>query len=94
MRRCVRSDSVARMILCPRKLPYGWNFDGDTGTDGAYPYTFKNGATGIGSATLSGGVATISKSNLAVGTHSITASYHGDSESGESTSPVLDQVVQ
>jgi hypothetical protein len=56
--------------------------------------TFKNGTTGIGSATLSGGVATISKSNLAVGTHSITASYDGDSESGESTSPVLDQVVQ
>jgi hypothetical protein len=56
--------------------------------------TFRNGMSGIGSATLSGGVATITKSNLGVGTHAITASYDGDDASGKSTSPVLEQVVQ
>ena len=55
--------------------------------------TFYDGTTWIGAATLSGGVATITKSNLAVGTHSITAAYGGDSMSAKSTSPTVNQVV-
>jgi hypothetical protein len=55
---------------------------------------FKDGTLGIGSATLSGGVATLTKSKLAVGTHPITAQYLGDVVSGKSTSSVLNQVVQ
>jgi Bacterial Ig-like domain (group 3)/FG-GAP-like repeat len=55
--------------------------------------TFKDGTTGIGSATLSGGVAILKKSTLAVGTHPITAEYMGDSSSAKSTSAVLNQVV-
>jgi hypothetical protein len=55
---------------------------------------FMNGATAIGSATLSGGVAKLAKSNLAVGTHSITAQYLGDAVSTQSTSSVLDQEVR
>jgi hypothetical protein len=55
---------------------------------------FLDGTTGIGQATLSGGVAKLTKSNLAVGTHPITAQYNGDANSGTSTSPVLNQVVQ
>jgi hypothetical protein len=55
---------------------------------------FLDGTTGIGSATLSGGVAKLTKSNLAVGTHSITAHYNGDAASSTSTSAVLNQVVQ
>lgn len=54
---------------------------------------FKDGTTGIGSAILTGGVATLTKSTLAVGTHPITAEYLGDSSSAKSTSPVLNQVV-
>jgi Bacterial Ig-like domain (group 3)/FG-GAP-like repeat len=54
---------------------------------------FRDGTTAIGSATLRGGVATLTKSNLAVGTHSITAQYAGDANSAKSTSPVLNQVV-
>jgi len=72
-------------------------FTATVSSDGPAPtgkVTFKNGTTGIGSATLSGGVATISKSNLSVGTHSITASYDGDSASEKSASSVLNQVVQ
>ncbi|MGB8007890.1 MAG: Ig-like domain repeat protein [Terriglobales bacterium] len=55
---------------------------------------FKNGTKVMGSAALSGGVATLTTSKLAVGSYSITAEYLGDANSAESTSPVLDQVVQ
>src|SRR5439155_22580515 len=41
--------------------------------------TFKDGATTLGTGPLSGGVATFSTSTLAVGGHSITADYNGDS---------------
>jgi hypothetical protein len=55
--------------------------------------TFKDGTTEIGTAALTRGVASLTKSSLAVGTHPITAEYDGDSESAKSTSPTLDQVV-
>ena len=35
----------------------------------------------------------MSKSNLAAGTHPITATYDGDSNSAQSTSVVVNQVV-
>ena len=56
--------------------------------------SFKDGTKTIGSATLRTGVATLTTSKLAVGTHPITAEYLGDADNAESTSPVLDQVVQ
>jgi Bacterial Ig-like domain (group 3)/FG-GAP-like repeat len=54
---------------------------------------FKDGTKGIGTVTLSGGVAKLTTSKLAVGTHSITAEYLGDADNAKSTSPVLGQVV-
>ena len=54
---------------------------------------FLDGTTGIGMATLSGVVATLTKPNLAVGTHPITAKYLGDAFNATSTSSVLSQVV-
>jgi hypothetical protein len=39
---------------------------------------FKDGATLIGTGTLSGGTASVSTSSLSVGTHTITAVYSGD----------------
>lgn len=54
---------------------------------------FKDGTTGIGSAILNGGVATLTKSSLVVGTHPITAEYLGDSSSAKSTSAILNQAV-
>jgi hypothetical protein len=59
------------------------------------PVNFFDGAQSLGSSSLnSAGVATLSTCTLAVGTHSITAIYSGDTNFGPSTSSVLSQVVQ
>jgi hypothetical protein len=55
---------------------------------------FMDGTTGMGTGTLSGGVAKLTNSTLTVGTHPITAQYLGDVNSARSTSSALDQVVQ
>lgn len=55
--------------------------------------TFKDGATTIGTGTLSGGIATLNTSTLSVGSHSLTAVYGGDTNFATSTSPILTQVV-
>ena len=54
---------------------------------------FLDGATLLGTVTLSSGVASLSTSVLSVGSHSMTAVYGGDSNYGTSTSPVLTQTV-
>jgi hypothetical protein len=64
---------------------------GPTPTDNV---RFVDGTKSLGSRTLSGGIATLTTSKLAVGTHPITAEYLGDADNAKSTSPVLDQVVQ
>ena len=56
--------------------------------------TFKNGATTLGTGTLSGGKATFATSALAVGSHSITAAYAGNSSYAPSTSATLVEVIQ
>jgi Bacterial Ig-like domain (group 3)/Beta-propeller repeat len=65
---------------------------------GAYQPTgkvrFKDGTTGIGTAILNDGVATLTRSNLAKGAHAITAQYLGDAACAKSTSSVLNQAVQ
>jgi uncharacterized repeat protein (TIGR03803 family) len=64
---------------------------------GPYPLTgkvvFKDGTTWIGAATLSSGVATLTKSQLAVGTRSITATYNGDASNGNSVPAAITQTV-
>jgi YVTN family beta-propeller protein len=52
--------------------------------------TFKDGATTLGTGTLNGsGIATYTASSLAVGSHTITASYGGDSRNVASVSTSL-----
>jgi hypothetical protein len=55
--------------------------------------TFLDGSTTLGTARLSGGVATFQTSSLAVGTHSLTAVWHGDSNNIASTSPVFTETI-
>lgn len=57
--------------------------------------TFLDGTTTLGMGTLgAGGTATYSTSSLAAGTHSITASYSGDTNFGAVTSAVLSEVIE
>jgi hypothetical protein len=55
--------------------------------------TFKDGSNTIGTGSLSSGVATYTTSTLAIGSHSITAAYGGDSNDNTSTSSPLNQTV-
>lgn len=56
--------------------------------------TFRDGATPLDSASVDGtGVATLTTSSLAVGSHPITAQYSGDDNHLDSTSAVLTQRV-
>ena len=55
--------------------------------------TFKDGATILGTATLSGGVAAFSTSSLTLGNHNITASYAGGPGFAASVSAILIQSV-
>ena len=55
--------------------------------------TFHDGATQIGTGTLSGGTAAMTTSTLAAGAHSITAVYGGDGTFAGGTSPILTQTV-
>ena len=56
---------------------------------------FRDGATALGTAALSSsGVATLTLSTLAVGSHSLTAVYSGDADFSGATSAALTQTVQ
>ena len=56
--------------------------------------TFKNGTTVLGTVSLNAsGVATLTETNLPVGSDSLTASYNGDALNGKSTSAAVTQVV-
>jgi hypothetical protein len=55
--------------------------------------TFLDGASTLGTASLSGGSAAFTTSSLAVGTHSIKVRYSGDANFTSSTSAVLTQTV-
>jgi hypothetical protein len=58
------------------------------------PVSFSDGGNSLGSGTLNGsGVATVTTSGLAIGSHSITALYLGDTNYSISTSPALSQSV-
>jgi hypothetical protein len=62
-----------------------------TGVTG--PVTFSNGSTPIGTAPIVGGVATITVSNLPLGTNQITASTPGDSNNNPAVSPPVSVTV-
>jgi len=51
--------------------------------------TFKDGATSLGSVSISGAGASLTISSLAVGSHSITATYNGDANNSAQNSGVV-----
>ncbi len=55
--------------------------------------TFMDGSTAMGTGSAIGGTATYSISTLAVGTHSITAAYAGDTNDNGTVSSILTQTV-
>lgn len=55
--------------------------------------TFRSGSTSLGSANLSGGIATLNTNFGAAGTFGLTAVYAGDSTYANSTSSAVSQVV-
>lgn len=55
--------------------------------------SFNDGGAAIGSATLAGGIATLTTSALTAGTHTITAAYAGNGNFKTSTSAALLQAV-
>ena len=55
--------------------------------------TFKDGSKTLGTAALSGGSFSFSINNLAVGSHSITAVYGGDTNDNGSTSSAVTETV-
>lgn len=61
---------------------------GATGT-----ITFLDGATVLGTGTLSGNKASLTTSTLTVGSHTITASYAGDTNNNPASSVPLTQIV-
>ena len=70
------------------------NVTGNGGTP-AGTVTFFDGAAGIGSATLNAqGIASLTVSNLIIGSHNITAAYSGDASDAAATSTILTQVIQ
>ena len=64
-----------------------------TGTNSTGTVTFSDGSTTLTTVSLTSGVAQYSTSALAVGMHSISAAYSGDSNNTASTSPVVAETV-
>ena len=65
-----------------------------TGNNISGMLTFYDGATVIGTVPLYNGLGILSTSILSIGTHSITASFGGDSNFASSVSPPYTQIVQ
>jgi hypothetical protein len=55
--------------------------------------TFRDGSTVLGTGNVNGGIAVLTTSTLAIGTHTITATYGGDTAYSTATSGPLSQVI-
>jgi hypothetical protein len=56
--------------------------------------TFTAGSTALGTVELTGGKATLATSTLPVGTTTVTVTYDGDSDVGQSSASVVQTVKQ
>jgi uncharacterized repeat protein (TIGR01451 family) len=77
-----------------QSVTFNANVSSSAGGTPSGSVTFKNGGVTLGSGSLNAsGNASFTVSNLTVGTHSITASYGGDSTYMTGVSPILKQTV-
>jgi len=96
-----QADTIATVISAPNPSVFGqavtFTANVSAGEPGAGTPTgtasFFDGSTLLGSATLSGGLASLSTTSLSVGARAITIVYGGDGDFTGSTSPVVAQVV-
>jgi hypothetical protein len=68
-------------------------FTAQTASSATGTMSFLDGATLLGTGTISGGVATFTTNTLSTGSHSLTASYPGDTNYSAAFSPVVTQVI-
>jgi len=68
-------------------------FNAQTPSSATGTMSFLDGATLLGTGTISGGVATFTTNTLFTGPHSLTASYPGDTNYSAAVSPVVAQVI-
>jgi hypothetical protein len=87
------------LFSAPNPAPFGTTITfsatvaGQSGISPTGEVIFKDGATVLGTANVSDSTATITARGLAVGMHSITASYVGDLNYGTAASMVLLQTI-
>jgi hypothetical protein len=87
------------LFSAPNPAPFGTTVTfsatvaGQSGISPTGEVIFKDGATVLGTANISGSTATITARGLTVGVHSITASYVGDLNYGTTASSVLLQTI-
>jgi hypothetical protein len=80
--------------LNPAPLSQAVTFTATLSTNAATgSITFRDGSTVLGTGSVSGGVAILTTSSLAIGTHTITATYGGDTAYSTATSGPLSQVI-
>ena len=87
--------TAVRLTASPNPALYGQaiTFTATVTSAGPDTPTGEVRFVGLGTVTLVGGVATLTKSQLRAGTHAITAEYVGDDASAQSKSSVYDEVV-
>jgi uncharacterized repeat protein (TIGR03803 family) len=95
-----KSATSAAISSSPNPSTYGQTitFTATVTSSGGTPpntetVTFYNGLNVLGTAPMTGGIASLTTSALQSGIHTITAAYLGDANFTASTSPVLEQVV-
>ncbi len=88
--RCTRDDCNV-VCIRPRRHPVTFTATVPAGATGTVQ--FYDGATLIGTGTVSGSMAALTTSTLALGTHSIMAVYSGDANFTTTSSLVLTQTI-
>ena len=91
----IKASSTVALVssLNPSTFGAGVTFTATVTSGATGTVTFLEGATTLGTGTVSGVIATLTTSSLTGGPHTITAQYGGDSNYNGSTSTALTQTV-